>query len=86
MLGNDLKSTWRILRRNKGLSFISITGLAEGKATSAAIALGVHFLAGILWMSGILWAIAVIISSLTLAAFQLNGGGAMRKNSNWRRS
>ncbi len=42
MLANYLKTTWRILRRSKGFSFINVTGLAVGIACSLIIALYIH--------------------------------------------
>ena len=42
MFKNYLKTTWRILRRSKGFSFINITGLAVGMACSLTIALYIH--------------------------------------------
>jgi putative ABC transport system permease protein len=43
MLKNYLKTTWRVLRRSKGFSFINITGLAVGLACSLIIALYIHY-------------------------------------------
>ena len=42
MFKNYLKTTWRVLRRNKGFSFINITGLVVGMACSLTIALYIH--------------------------------------------
>jgi putative ABC transport system permease protein len=42
MFKNYLKTTWRVLRRSKGFSFINITGLAVGLACSLMIALYIH--------------------------------------------
>ena len=42
MFKNYLKTTWRILRRSKGFSFINIIGLAVGLACSLIIALYIH--------------------------------------------
>lgn len=42
MFKNYLKTTWRILRRSKGFSFINITGLAVGMACSLTIAFYIH--------------------------------------------
>ncbi len=42
MFKNYLKTTWRVLRRSKGFSFINITGLAVGLACSLIIALYIH--------------------------------------------
>jgi len=42
MFKNYLKTTWRVLRRSKGFSFINITGLAVGMACSLTIALYIH--------------------------------------------
>jgi putative ABC transport system permease protein len=42
MFKNYIKTTWRILRRSKGFSFINITGLAVGMACSLTIAFYIH--------------------------------------------
>jgi putative ABC transport system permease protein len=42
MFKNYLKTTWRVLHRSKGFSFINITGLAVGMACSLIIALYIH--------------------------------------------